>query len=114
MGGHRGPLRAFWRSDPHGGGIILPVISKEVYDIRKSGLADPGTRARVASMFPLKGVTQSRRRPGTWKEAVLENGVPLSIAPGELVRIDTRTGKYLETGTAGKEEGRPAASGTRH
>ena len=31
--------------------MILPVISKEVYDIRKSGLADPGTRARLASCF---------------------------------------------------------------
>jgi hypothetical protein len=29
----------------------------------------------------------------TWKEAVLENGF---VAPGELVRIDTRTERYLE------------------
>jgi elongation factor P len=36
----------------------------------------------------------------TWKQARLENGldiqVPLFIAPGEMVRVDTRTGRYLE------------------
>ncbi len=36
----------------------------------------------------------------TWKEARLDNGmrikVPLFIAPGELVRIDTRSGRYVE------------------
>ena len=35
-----------------------------------------------------------------WKEAVLENGlsvrVPLFIAPGEIVRVDAKTGRYLE------------------
>ena len=35
-----------------------------------------------------------------WKEATLENGlsirVPLFIAPGEWVRVDLRTGRYLE------------------
>ena len=43
---------------------------------------------------------QHAQQDSTWKEAVLENGmqilVPLFVAPGELVRIDTRTGKYLE------------------
>jgi elongation factor P len=36
---------------------------------------------------------------GAWKSARLENGmeimVPLHIAPGEVVRVDTRQGKYL-------------------
>jgi elongation factor P len=36
----------------------------------------------------------------TWKEARLENGVqirvPLFIAPGEIVRVDLRTGRYME------------------
>ncbi len=36
----------------------------------------------------------------TWKDAVLENGltvqVPLFVGPGELVRVDTRTGRYVE------------------
>jgi len=35
-----------------------------------------------------------------WKEATLENGlsirVPLFIAPGEWIRVDLRTGRYLE------------------
>lgn len=35
-----------------------------------------------------------------WKEAKLENGltihVPLFIAPGETVRVDVRTGRYVE------------------
>ncbi len=35
-----------------------------------------------------------------WKEAVLENGlsvrVPLFIAPGEMVRVETKTGRYVE------------------
>jgi elongation factor P len=52
--------------------------------------------ARVAESAP----PQHSQQDSTWKEAVLENGVPISvplfIAPGELVRIDTRTGKYLE------------------
>ena len=44
--------------------------------------------------------TAHSQQDSTWKEAVLENGVqilvPLFVAPGELVRIDTRTEKYLE------------------
>jgi elongation factor P len=36
----------------------------------------------------------------TWKVAVLENGlsvrVPLFIAPGEMVRVETKTGRYVE------------------
>ncbi len=52
--------------------------------------------AKVAETSP----PQHSQQDSTWKEAVLENGVqllvPLFIAPGELVRIDSRTGKYLE------------------
>jgi elongation factor P len=37
---------------------------------------------------------------GAWKEATLENGleirVPLFIAPGEMVRVDVKTGRYME------------------
>ncbi|HVH87855.1 MAG TPA: hypothetical protein VM912_14095, partial [Terriglobales bacterium] len=40
------------------------------------------------------------QRDSAWKEAVLENGlavrVPLFIAPGETVRVDVKTGRYLE------------------
>ena len=39
-----------------------------------------------------------------WKEAILENGlavhVPLFIAPGENIRVDTRTGRYVERARA--------------
>lgn len=39
-----------------------------------------------------------------WKEAVLENGisirVPLFIAPGEVVRVDVKTGRYVERARA--------------
>jgi elongation factor P len=40
------------------------------------------------------------QQDSAWKEATLENGVsirvPLFIAPGESVRVDLRTGRYLE------------------
>ncbi len=52
--------------------------------------------ARVARTSP----PQHSQQDSTWKEAVLENGVqilvPLFIGTGELVRLDPRTGKYLE------------------
>ena len=44
------------------------------------------------------------QRDSAWKEAILENGlairVPLFIAPGETVRVDVRTGRYVERGRA--------------
>jgi elongation factor P len=40
------------------------------------------------------------QQDSAWKEATLENGlairVPLFIAPGEIVRVDVRTGRYVE------------------
>lgn len=40
------------------------------------------------------------QQDSAWKEATLENGtsirVPLFIAPEEWVRVDLRTGRYLE------------------
>ncbi|HKF02915.1 MAG TPA: elongation factor P [Candidatus Sulfotelmatobacter sp.] len=42
------------------------------------------------------------QRDSTWKEAILENGisirVPLFIGPGESVRVDVKTGRYIERG----------------
>lgn len=39
-----------------------------------------------------------------WKEAVLENGltvrVPLFVGPGEMVRVDVKTGRYVERARA--------------
>jgi elongation factor P len=44
------------------------------------------------------------QRDSAWKEAVLENGlavrVPLFIAPGDTVRVDVKTGRYVERGRA--------------
>jgi elongation factor P len=52
--------------------------------------------ARVARTAPPLHAQQD----STWKEATLDNGleirVPLFVAPGETVRIDTRTGRYVE------------------
>ena len=40
------------------------------------------------------------QQDSAWKEATLENGcslrVPLFIAPGEMVRVDIKTGRYVE------------------
>jgi len=61
--------------------------------------------ARVAET----AAPQHSQQDSTWKEAVLDNGVrilvPLFIATGELVRIDTRTGKYLERVRVEKKKG---------
>jgi len=40
------------------------------------------------------------QQDSAWKEATLDNGltirVPLFIAPGEAVRVDVNTGRYVE------------------
>jgi len=55
---------------------------------------------RVASTAPAAHAHQDN----AWKEAVLENGVriqvPLFIAPGEVVRVDIRAGRYVERARA--------------
>ncbi|MFY9911441.1 MAG: elongation factor P [Candidatus Sulfotelmatobacter sp.] len=52
--------------------------------------------ARVARTAP----PSHSQGESAWKEAVLENGltvrVPLFIASGEAVRVDVKTGRYLE------------------
>ena len=52
--------------------------------------------ARVVSTTP----PAHSQQDSAWKEATLENGlvirVPLFIAPGENVRVELRTGRYLE------------------
>jgi len=52
--------------------------------------------ARVATTAPPMHSPQD----SAWKEAKLENGlavqVPLFIAPGETVRVDVKTGRYVE------------------
>lgn len=75
-------------------GINLPV---EFCDDKPISVVLPDVvEAKVAETAP----PQHSGQDSTWKEAVLENGVqilvPLFVAPGELIRIDTRSGKYLE------------------
>jgi len=52
--------------------------------------------ARVATTAP----PSHSQQDSAWKKATLENGlairVPLFIAPGEIVRVDVRTGRYVE------------------
>jgi len=44
------------------------------------------------------------QQDSAWKEAILENGisirVPLFIGPGELVRVEVKTGRYVERARA--------------
>jgi len=52
--------------------------------------------ARVASTAP----PAHSQQDSTWKEATLDNGlrirVPLFIAPDEIVRVEVKTGRYVE------------------
>lgn len=72
-------------------------VSVEFFDGRPiSVVFPPSVEAKVAETAPPMHSGQEN----TWKEARLENGVqiqvPLFIAPGETVRIDVKTGRYLE------------------
>jgi elongation factor P len=53
---------------------------------------------RVARTAP----ASHSQHDSAWKEALLENGlsiqVPLFITPGEFVRVDVKTGRYIERG----------------
>ncbi len=75
-------------------GMLLPVQFFEGRPISAS-LPDVA-EARVARTAPPAHAHQDN----AWKEATLENGVrirvPLFIAPGEVVRVDVKTGRYLE------------------
>jgi elongation factor P len=74
-----------------------------------SALLPEVVEARVAVTAP----PQHAQQDTTWKEAVLENGVqilvPLFIAPGERIRIDPQTGKYLERARGDKFERKRSA-----
>ena len=54
------------------------------------------TEARVSETAP----PSHSQQDSAWKEAMLENGlsirVPLFIAPGEVVRVEVKTGRYVE------------------
>jgi len=75
-------------------GMELPV---EFFAEEPISVVFPATaEARVQRTAP---PTHSQQ-DSAWKEATLENGlsiqVPLFIAPGEVVRIEVKTGRYVE------------------
>lgn len=86
-----GPAANFLQS-----GDTVPVEFFEGQPI--SALVPDILEARVADTTP---PTHSQQ-DSAWKEATLENGVvirvPLFIAPGENVRVEVRTGRYVERG----------------
>ena len=86
-----GPAAAFLES-----GASLPL---EFFDGKPISAVVPDIlEARVADTAP----PAHSQQDSAWKEARLENGivihVPLFIAPGEHVRVDMRTGRYVERG----------------
>jgi len=75
-------------------GMELPVEFFEGEPIR---IVFPDVaEARVATTAP----PSHSHQDSAWKQATLENGlailVPLFIAPGEVVRVEVRTGRYVE------------------
>jgi len=82
-------------------GMELPVefFGDEPISVVFPDIAD----ARVASTAP----PSHSQQDSAWKEAVLENGlaikVPLFIPPGEVVRVEVRTGRYVERARTGQK-----------
>jgi elongation factor P len=75
-------------------GMLLPV---EFFEEKAIKVLSPNVaEARVARTAPPVHAHQD----SAWKEALLENGVriqvPLFIAPGEIVRVDVKAGRYVE------------------
>jgi elongation factor P len=73
------------------------VVSLEFFEGQPIHAVLPDiVEARVAHTAPPSHAQQD----SAWKEATLENGisirVPLFIAPDERVRVDLRTGRYIE------------------
>jgi len=70
---------SFWGKKP----LSIELPASLIFRIKE---AEPGVKGDSAT--------------NVWKEAVLENGlkikVPLFIKQGEMVKVDTRTGEYLE------------------
>jgi elongation factor P len=84
-------------------GMLLPV---EFFGDRAISVLFPDViEARVADTAPAAHSQQD----STWKEATLENGavirVPLFIGPGELVRVDVRSLRYLERAKSERKHG---------
>jgi len=84
-----GPAFAFLQS-----GMELPV---EFFEGRVISVVFPDiVEAQVANTAP----PAHSQQDSAWKDATLDNGlrirVPLFIAPGEIVRVDVRDGRYVE------------------
>ncbi len=84
-------------------GMRLPV---EFFEDKPSSVTFPEVaEACVAETAP---PTHSQQE-SAWKEATLENGlpiqVPLFIGPGDAVRVDVRTGRYIDRVRAGRKRG---------
>ena len=84
-------------------GMQLPV---EFFEGRPISIVFPDVmEVRVADTAPAAHSQQD----STWKEATLDNGVvirvPLFIGPGELVRVDVRTLRYLERAKSERKHG---------
>jgi elongation factor P len=84
-------------------GVQLPV---EFFEGRPISIVFPDVlESRVSDTSPAMHAQQD----STWKEATLENGVvirvPLFIGPGELVRVDVRTLRYLERAKSERKHG---------
>lgn len=79
-------------------GMLVPV---QFFEGRPINVDFPDVaEARVARTAPATHAHQDN----AWKEAILENGtliqVPLFIAPGEVVRVDIKAGRYVERAPA--------------
>jgi len=79
-------------------GLEMPV---EFFETEPISVVFPDVmEVRVATTAPRSHSQQDT----AWKEATLENGsatrVPLFIAPGEIVRVDVKTGRYVERARA--------------
>jgi elongation factor P len=74
-------------------GMMVPI---QFFEARPISIQFPEIAdARVAKTAPAAHSHQDN----AWKDATLENGqriqVPLFIAPGELVRVEVKTGRYI-------------------
>jgi elongation factor P len=84
-----GPADQFLES-----GMTVPV---EFFEGKPISVLTPDiVETRVATTAPATHAPQD----SAWKEATLENGVeirvPLFIGPGETVRVDVRSGRYVD------------------
>lgn len=84
-----GPAEKFLQPE-----MQLPV---EMFEGKPISIVFPAVaEARVADCAPPAHAGQD----SAWKEAMLDNGVaikvPLFIAPGELVRVDVKSARYVE------------------